>query len=107
MEAFLFFSLSAASGACFTSIGCRRAHVQHRRPGWHLILLGAGITLLATMLLIGGGDLFHPARWSDYKGGFWLPVMFPSVCAASVALLSSLAVVYYFRSSFINDKPMV
>lgn len=105
MEPFVFFALSAASGACFTCIGCRRAHVQHRRPGWYLILLGTGMTLLAAVLLIGGSDVFYPERWRQYKGGFWLPLMFPSVCAAAVALLSSLAVVYYFRTRIKDHKP--
>jgi ABC-type uncharacterized transport system permease subunit len=109
MEIILFSFLTAASGACFTSIGCRRAHVHHRRPGWHLILLGAGVTTLMTMLYYGWPDLFYPERWPLHKGGsreFWTPLIFASGSAAVVALLSSLVVVYYFRTKFGNDKPV-
>jgi hypothetical protein len=106
MEIIIFCFLAAASGAGFTSIGCRQAHVRHRRPGWHLLLLGVAVTTLLTMLYVGRGDLFHPERWDDYKGGFWPPVVFASSSAAVVALLSSLAAVFYFRARFRDDKPV-
>ena len=104
MEIVIFSILTAASGAFFTSIGCRRAHIHHRRPGWHVILLGTVVTVALTILYVGQTDLFHPERWDDYKGGFWRPVIFASEAAAVVALLSSLAVVCYFRARFANLK---
>ena len=106
MEIILFSFLTAASGACFTGIGCRHARILHRRPGWHFILLGTGATVFFTALLVGQADLIHPERWDDYKGGFWPPVIFASGAAAVVALISSLSVVYYFRAKFSNEKPM-
>jgi hypothetical protein len=105
MEIVVFSFVAATSGACFTSIGCRRARVQHRRPGWHLALLCLLVTVLLTILYVGRADLFHPDRWDDYKGGFWPPVVFASASAAGVALLSSLVAVYYFRAKFRNEKP--
>jgi anti-sigma-K factor RskA len=104
MEIIIFSLLTAASGAFFTSIGCRRAHIHHRRPGWHHILLGTVVTVVLTMLYVGRTGLFHPERWDDYKGGFWRPIIFASEAAAVVALLSSLAVVYYFRARISNVK---
>jgi hypothetical protein len=104
MEIIIFCFLAAASGAGFTSIGCRRAHIHHRRPGWHLLSLGVVATVLLAMLYVGRRDLFHPERWDDHKGGFWPPVIFASSSAAVVALLSSLAAVLYFRARFRDDK---
>jgi hypothetical protein len=103
MAIIIFSFLAAASGALFTGIGCK---ICHRRPGWHFFLLGTVITVLITLLVIGGSDLFHPERWDQYKGGFWPLVIFPSEAAAVIALMPSLVVVYYFRAKFKNDKPV-
>jgi ABC-type Fe3+ transport system permease subunit len=100
----MFSILTAASGALVTSIGCRRAKIRRRCPGWYLMLLGPVITVLLTVLCLRGGDVFRPDRWDDYKGGFWRSVIFSLEAAAVVALLSSLAVVYYFRGRFRNEK---
>ena len=109
MEIFIFSLLTAASGALFTSIGCRRARIRHRRPGWHLVLLGTVVTVLLTVLCFGQGDLFRPQRWDEYKGGtsgFWRPIIFLSEAAAGVSVLSSLAVILYFRGRFRDVKPV-
>ncbi len=58
MEIVVFSFVAAISGACFTSIGCRRARVQHRRPGWHLALLGLLVTVLLTILYVGRQTCF-------------------------------------------------
>ena len=92
--------LVAGYGAGFTSFGCWRASSHKHRPGWHLALLGTGVTALSVMLLIGQADLFRPERWDDYKWGFWPFVLLPTIVASIIALMSSVAVVYYFRSRF-------
>jgi hypothetical protein len=108
-EIFIFSLLTAASGALFTVIGCGRAPIRHRRPGWHLVLLGTVVTVLLTFLWFGRGDLFRPQRWDEYKGGtrgFWRPIVFASEAAAGVSVLSSLAVLVYFRRRFRDVKPV-
>jgi Na+-driven multidrug efflux pump len=92
--------LVAAYGAGFTGFGCWRACVHNRRPSWYFVLLGTGVTALSVLLLFGRTDLFFPSRWDDYKGGFWPLVLFPTIAAAIIALVSSVAVVYYFRSKY-------
>jgi hypothetical protein len=105
MEIFVESFLVAACGAGLTGFGCRLARNHHLRPGWHLVLLGTGVTSLIVMLLVGQADLFYPQRWDDYKGGFWPYVLFPSTAAAVVALMSSSAVVLYFRGKWTHVKP--
>ena len=106
MQIFIFSILTAVSGALFTGIGCRRAQIHCRRPGWHLILLGTVVTVLLTLLCLQGGDVFRPDHWDDYKGGFWRLAIFELEAAAVVAFLSSLAVVCYFRARFNDAKPV-
>jgi hypothetical protein len=76
---------------------------NHASDGNRSINLGAQI---AAHYVNGGGDVFHPDRWADYKGGFWWSAIFALEATAVVALSSSLAVVYYFRARFRNDKPV-
>jgi len=109
MEFFIFSLLAAASGAFFTGIGCRRARIHQRRPGWHLILLGTVVTVLMAVLYVGQGDLFRPQRWNEHKGGtseFWRPIIFVSEAAAGISVLSTLAVFLYFRGRFRDVKPV-
>lgn len=106
MELAIFIVLTGASGAYFTSVGCRRALARHRRVGWHLMLLGTFITALFTALLIGQGDLFHPSRWDTGKVSVWLPVAMISSAAAVVALVASAIVVLVFKAR-IRDEDTV
>ena len=103
MELAIFILLTGASGAYFTSVGCRRALARHRRVGWHLILPGTFITALLTALLIGQGDLFHPSRWDSCKVSIWLPVTVVSLAAAVVAFVASAIVALAFRASIRDD----
>lgn len=93
----IFILLTAASAAYFTSIGCRRALAQHRRPGWHLALLGICITTLLTALFVEQGDLFRPDRWV-----LGMVIILPA--AAVVALISSAIVVSVFRGRFRDEN---
>ena len=104
MELAIFIVLSAAAGAYFTSVGCRRAIARHRRAGWHLTLLGTFVTALITALLIGQGDLFHPSRWDAGKVSVWLPVAMISSAAAVVAFVASVIVVLVFRARIRDDN---
>ena len=106
METFLVAVLVAAYGAGFTGLCCWRVQVHHRRPGWHFALVGTSITMFTVMFLVAQDDLFNPKRWDDYKGGFWPNIMVPATAAGIVALLSSFAVVYYFRAKFKDVKPL-
>lgn len=102
LEIFIGAILVAAYGAVFTSFVCWRASQHKHRPGWHLALLGTAITALSVIFLVGQEDLFRPERWDAYKGGFWQIVLLATIVASIIALMSSVAVVYYFRSRFRN-----
>jgi membrane associated rhomboid family serine protease len=104
MVLLVFILLAAASGAYFSSIGCRWALARHRRPGWYFALLGILATVLLTTFFLGEGDLFRPAHWDDGKVGFWLPMIIISGAAAIVAFLSSVVVVIIYRARFRNEK---
>ena len=106
MEIFLVVFLVAAYGAGLCGLGCWRARVHHRSPGWYLAFLGAFVTAITVIFLIAQGDLFYPKRWDDYKGGFWPNILVPATAAGIVALLSSFPVVYYFRAKFRDAKPL-
>jgi ABC-type phosphate transport system permease subunit len=99
MVILIFIFLTATSGAYFTGIGCRRALVKHRRPGWHLTLLGICITTSLTALFVGQEDLFRPDQWDSGKVGI-LPVIIVTLTASVVALIASMIVVSIFRARF-------
>jgi hypothetical protein len=103
MVILIFIFLTATSGAYFTSIGCRQEFVKHRRPGWHLTLLGVCITTLLTALFVGQEDLFRPDRWDSGKVGM-LPVIIITLTAAAVSLIASLIMVLIFRGRFRDEK---
>jgi type IV secretory pathway VirB6-like protein len=103
MVIFIFILLIATSAAYFTGIGCRRALGQHRRPGWHLTLLGTCITTLLAALFIGQDDWFRPSRWDSGKVGI-LPVIMITLTAAVIALIASVIVVSIYRGRFRDDN---
>jgi ABC-type uncharacterized transport system permease subunit len=104
MELFVFIVLTGAAGAYFTSIACRRSQARHRRAGWHLALLGTGLTAFITGAFIGQPELFHPSRWDTGKVSIWYPVVISSSAAAVVALVTSLIVVVMFRVRFRDEN---
>jgi hypothetical protein len=103
MAILIFILLTGTSGAYFTGIGCRRALAQHRRPGWHLTLLGICITTLLTALFVGQGDLFQPRTWENPNGK---PTILPIIMlpAAVIALITSVIVVWIFREKFRDEN---
>jgi formate hydrogenlyase subunit 4 len=106
MVILIFILLTATSGAYFTGIGCRRSLAQHRRPGWHLTLLGICITTLLTALFLGQGDLFQPSKWDSGKVGM-LPIIIAILTAAVIALIASVIVVSIFRGIFRDENDVV
>ena len=106
MGLLIFVFLTAAAGAYFTSIGCRRSREHGRRAGWHLILVGTCGAALLTALFVGQGDLFHPNR-DIGKLPVWLEVAVMSAIAGIVALASSVVVVVYFRANYRHEDPKV
>jgi hypothetical protein len=106
MELFIFFILSAASGAYFTSVGCRVSQAKHRRAGWHHVLLGPAVTALLTVLLIGQRDLFFPSRWITVKISFWYPITLGASASAIIAFIASVIVVLVSRANFRDANPV-
>jgi ABC-type uncharacterized transport system permease subunit len=102
MVILIFILLIATSAAYFTSIGCRRALARHRRPGWHVTLLGIGITTLLAALFVGQDDWFRPSRWDSGKVGI-LPVIMITLTAAVIASVASVIVVSIYRGRFRDD----
>jgi len=54
VEALVFAFSTAASGACLTSVFCRRALVHRRQPGWRFVIPGTAITMMLTMIYFSG-----------------------------------------------------
>jgi len=104
MELALFFMLTGAAGAYFTSIGCRRARARHRPPRWRHAWLGTFITALLSVLAVCQGDLFHPGRWDTGKISIWFSVVWVSVAAGIPALLASAVVLEVFWRRFKHER---
>jgi hypothetical protein len=104
MELVVFFLLIAAAGAYFTSIGCRRAHAQHRPPSWRSAWLATFVTVLLTVLLACQEDLFRPSRWDAGKVPIWFTVVWLSATACPIALLGSGVVLEIFWRKFKHES---
>ena len=104
MDVIIFMALTAASGAYFTSVGCRRAQMRHRRPGWHHALVGTLITALLAVLFICQDDLFRPSRWDRGKVSIWFTVIVASAASGVVALVASSIVVLSFRAKVRDEN---
>jgi glycerol uptake facilitator-like aquaporin len=88
---------SAGVSAYLATLPCRFLTSRRRRPGWHIAILIALLCGALAVLVLGGADVIHPAKWDSGKLSFKevAPLWF---AAASIgALVSAWYVVAHYR----------
>lgn len=85
------------AAAALTSLGCWLVSRRHRKPGWHIALLGT----VATTMFISLCDplLYHPSQWSRYKTSLDAYIQGAAIILV-LGLIPALVVVRGYRRKF-------
>jgi len=104
VELVVFLLLTGASGAYFTSIGCRLARAKQRPPSWRYAWFATLGTVLLSVAFFCQADLLRPSRWDTGKVSIWYTVVIVSIAAAFPAMLASAIVLQVFWSKFKHER---